>query len=155
MSGPSIFKRFFYRVWQFYKSVRPDFKEEAWDKALAGTEERFKPYLFQLRKAEKAHVLRILKLIKEDSNLTAEEKKELSEFALIHDIGKSITKPSLIFKVAKVLFNLNGNAHCIAGARLVWRLTANKTLAVKILRHHSKAIAGDFIAKFQCYDDRA
>lgn len=150
-----FFKQFVYRCWQFYKAVFPEFKEKDWENALLRSDERLKPLLCSLGKAEKSHILRILSYIANDERLSVSEKMALSDFALVHDIGKAITKPSLAFKVAKVLFKLNGNAHCIAGARAVWHLTRNKALALKVLKHHIKPNKDDFISAFQNFDDMA
>ena len=111
--------------------------------------------LEKLGKAEKAHTLRVLNLISEDNDLSSILKAELSEFALVHDIGKAITKPSLVFKVAKVIFRLSSDAHCIAGCRAVWHLTHDKKLALRILKHHVKPNKDPFLSAFQKYDDRA
>ena len=111
--------------------------------------------LEKLGKAEKAHTLRVISLILKDKSLTSELKSELSDFALVHDIGKAITKPSLVFKVAKVIFRLSSDAHCIAGCRAVWHLTHDKKLALRILKHHVKPNKDPFLAVFQKYDDRA
>ena len=151
----SFFHHFYYRCWQFYKAVLPDFASEDWEKAKKRSYSRLLPLLDKLGKAEKAHVLRILAYISEDTGLSSEEKELLSGFALVHDIGKAITKPSLAFKVAKVLFKLNGNAHCITGARAVWKLTRNKSLAVRVLRHHEKPGRDKLVSLFQLYDDKS
>ncbi len=155
MSEQPFHKRFVYRCWQFVKAVNPQLDSVAWEKACNSADPRLQQLLNTLGKAEKAHTLRVLQYINNDNGISVEQKKELSEFALIHDIGKAITRPSLAFKVAKVLFKLNGNAHCIAGARAVWHLTKNKQMALRVLHHHKKAAAEAFITAFQKYDDMA
>ena len=144
-----------YRSWQFYKAVFPRLNQEKWKEAADRSDNRLRPLLEKLGKAEKAHTLRVLNLIAKDNNLTEEQRLELSDFALIHDIGKSITKPSLFFKVAKVLLRLSSDAHCVAGCRAVWHLTHDKKLALRILRHHVKPNKDPFLAVFQKYDDQA
>ncbi len=128
---------------------------KAWKNAADKADDKLKPLLEKLGKAEKAHTLRVLELISKDNNLTEDLKKELSFFALVHDIGKAITKPSLVFKVAKVIFRLSSDAHCIAGCRAVWHLTHDKKLALRILKHHVKPNVDAFLATFQKYDDQA
>ena len=155
MSEQPFYKRFVYRCWQFIKAVNPQLDKTAWKKACDSADPRLQQLLNGLGNAEKAHTLRVLNLISEENEISAEQKKELSEFALIHDIGKAITKPSLAFKVAKVLFKLNGNAHCIAGSRAVWHLTHDKKMALRVLHHHLKTGAEPFILAFQKYDDKA
>ena len=144
-----------YRCWQFYKAVLPRFNQKVWEQALNQADIRLKPLLQNLGKAEKAHTLRVLYYIEKDNSLSSELKKELSDFALIHDIGKAITKPSLAFKVAKVLLKLSSDAHCIAGCRAVWHITHNKKLALRILKHHIKPNEDPFLTSFQYYDDKA
>ncbi len=150
-----MIKRVLYRCWQFYKAVFPDFNYKRWEKVLEGADKRLIPLLNSLGKAEKSHTLRVIDLINNDDSLNSVLKKELSDFALIHDIGKAITKPSLFFKVAKVILKLSSDSHCIAGCRAVWRLTHNKELALKILKHHIKPNPNSFLDIFQRYDDRA
>ncbi len=144
-----------YRCWQFYKAVFPRLNVNKWKAAAERSDNRLKSLLEKLGKAEKAHTLRVLDYIDKDSNLDSSLKAELSSFALVHDIGKAITKPSLVFKVAKVLFRLSSDAHCIAGCRAVWHLTHDKKLALRILKHHVKPNPDPFLAVFQKYDDRA
>lgn len=155
MSFKVFLKQAKYRVWQFFKAVNPRLDNQAWDYAYKKADASLQPLLSKLGKAEKAHTLRVLNLIESDTSLGNNERQELLDFALIHDIGKAITKPTLVFKVAKILFKLNGNAHCIAGAKAVWHLTHNKQLALRILHHHLKSDVEPFITKFQTYDDRA
>ena len=144
-----------YRCWQFYKAIFPCLNIEKWKAAKELSDSRLRALLEKLGKAEKAHTLRVLEYIDKDSSLNSDLKAELSSFALVHDIGKAITKPSLFFKVAKVLFRLSSDAHCIAGSRAVWHLTHDKKLALRILRHHVKPNADPFLVIFQKYDDKA
>ncbi|MBR4571745.1 MAG: hypothetical protein IKO19_13890 [Candidatus Riflebacteria bacterium] len=144
-----------YRCWQFYKAILPRLDRKAWKNAADKADDKLKPLLEKLGKAEKAHTLRVLELISKDNNLTEDLRTELSDFALVHDIGKAITKPSLVFKVAKVIFRLSSDAHCIAGCRAVWHLTQDKKLALRILNHHVKPNTDQFLATFQKYDDQA
>ena len=144
-----------YRCWQFYKAILPRLDRKAWRNAADKADDKLKPLLEKLGKAEKAHTLRVLSLISKDNNLAEDLKAELSDFALVHDIGKAITKPSLVFKVAKVIFRLSSDAHCIAGCRAVWHLTHDKKLALRILKHHVKTNSDPFLVAFQKYDDQA
>ena len=144
-----------YRFWQFYKAVFPNLNKSKWEKALCNADKRLIPLLNQLGRAEKAHTLRVIEFINSDSSLNNDIKKELADFALVHDIGKAITKPSLAFKVAKVILKLSSDAHCIAGCRAVWHLTHNKELALRVLKHHIKPNSDSFLDIFQKYDDKA
>ena len=154
MSISSFCKQAIYRFWQFQKAVFPELNQDAWNTAIQSCPQQLVSVLNQLGKAEKAHTLRVLKLIKDDVSLENDYKNQLLDFALLHDIGKAITKPSLIFKIAKVLFKLNGNAHCIEGAKVIWRKTRNLEMAKSVLRHHQKRYS-KFISDFQQYDDQA
>ena len=151
----NIIDKILYRSWQFYKAVFPRLNLNKWKEITEETDDRLKPLLEKLGKAEKAHTLRVFSLISKDNRLTKEQQRELSDFAIVHDIGKAITKPSLFFKVAKVILRLSSDAHCIEGCRAVWKLTRNKKLALRILRHHVKPNSDEFLAKFQQYDDQA
>ncbi len=144
-----------YRTWQFYKALFPDLDLQLWQEIKKKVDPKLVPLLEGLGKAEKSHTLRVLKLIEEDKDLPKELKTELSEFAIIHDIGKSITKPTLLFKVCKVLFRLSSDAHCIAGSRAVWHITHNKKQAIRILRHHVCPNQDSFLLHFQKYDNQA
>ena len=93
-----ILRKTLYRCWQFYKAIFPNFNNKLWEEALKNADKELVNLLNQLGKAEKAHTLRVIELINRDEALNVEIKKELSDFALIHDIGKAITKPSLFFK---------------------------------------------------------
>lgn len=147
--------RIIYRCWQFYKAVFPKLDLNKWHEAEKRVDSKLLPLLSNLGKAEKSHTLRVLSLISDDKNLSEEYKNELLDFALVHDIGKAITKPSLFFKVAKVLLKLSSDAHCVAGCRAVWHSTKNKKLALRILRHHEKPNPDKFLEDFQRYDDQA
>ncbi len=150
-----MIKKILYRSWQFYKAIFPNLNKEKWENTLIKADKNLIPLLNQLGKAEKAHTLRVLALIEKDKSLDSELKIELSDFAIVHDIGKAITKPSIFFKVAKVLLKLSSDAHCIAGCRAVWHLTHNKKLALRILKHHIKPNSDSFLKTFQKYDDQA
>ena len=151
----NLLDKIIYRSWQFYKAIFPNLNRNKWKKAFEESDDRVKPLLEKLGKAEKAHTLRVMDYITEDNNLEDGLKSELLDFALVHDIGKAITKPSLAFKVAKVLFRLSSDAHCIAGCKAVWHLTHNKKIALRILKHHVKPNNDPFLVTFQKYDDKA
>lgn len=154
-SDSLILKRILYRFWQFYKAVFPRLDVKQWNEVENGADNRLVPLLRQLGKAEKAHVLRILQLISNDNTLTDDQKEDLFKFAVVHDIGKAITKPTILFKVAKVLLKLSSDSHCIAGCKAVWRLTKDKKQALRVLKHHIKPNSDSFLALFQQYDDQA
>ncbi len=147
--------RILYRCWQFYKALFPNLNIDLWQREKNKADSRLVSLLEKLGKAEKSHTLRVIELIEKDEGLDSSLKAELSDFALVHDIGKAITKPSLFFKVAKVILKLSSDAHCIAGCRAVWHLTHNKKLALRILKHHVKPNPDNFLKKFQEYDDLA
>ncbi len=150
-----LIDKILYRSWQFYKAIFPNLDLNKWEKYLIQADQKLVPLLNRLGNAEKAHTLRVLELIYNDETVDSKLKKDLTNFALVHDIGKAITKPSLFFKVAKVLLRLSSDAHCIAGCRAVWHLTHDKKLALRILKHHVKPNSDSFLEKFQKYDDQA
>ena len=150
-----LIDKILYRSWQFYKAIFPNLDLNKWENYLIKADQKLVPLLNQLGNAEKAHTLRVLELIYNDETVDSKLKKDLTNFALVHDIGKAITKPSLFFKVAKVLLRLSSDAHCIAGCRAVWHLTHDKKLALRILKHHVKPNSDSFLEIFQKFDDQA
>jgi len=86
--------------------------------------------------------------------LSETDRVELLELALVHDIGKAVTRPTLFFKVAKVLLPLANTEHCVAGAKLLKRLKQNRQLIRRVLRHHDEGSSDRILRLFQAYDDR-
>lgn len=150
---PSIITRVFYRIWQFKQVLFARFDENEWRDAVATLPAAWGVQLNQLRPSEKAHTMRVYNAISKDDKLDDDERQQLLRLALLHDIGKGITRHTLLFKVMKVLLPISGAAHCIAGARFLQKAGADRQTVARVLRHH-KGIAGDeMLRKFQYYDD--
>ena len=149
-----LFQRAVYRVWQFKQVMFPELQRHDWENAVLSLSEQVRAELGKLRKSEKAHVMRVWSDISCDSNLSESDRGELLELALVHDIGKAVTRPTLFFKVVKVLLPLANTEHCIAGARLLKRLKQKRQLIRRVLRHHDENSSDRILRLFQAYDDR-
>lgn len=149
-----LFKRVVYRIWQFKQVLFPELQRCEWENAITRLPEPIKAELGRLRKSEKAHVMRVWSDINRDCRLSESERSELLELALVHDIGKAITRPTLFFKVVKVLLPLANTRHCIAGARFLKRLKQKPQLVRRVLRHHDETSSDMILRLFQTYDDR-
>lgn len=150
---PSIVTRVFYRIWQFKQVLFGRVDENEWRKAMATLPAAWGAQLNQLRPCEKAHTMRVYNAIDKDDKLDVVERQQLLRLALLHDIGKGITRHGVFFKVMKVLLPISGAAHCIAGARFLKKAGADRQIISRVLRHH-KGIPGDeILQKFQYYDD--
>jgi putative nucleotidyltransferase with HDIG domain len=150
----NLFKRIVYRLWQFKQVLFPKYSQEQWFDAVNTMPVDCRQHLNRLRNSEKAHVMRVYNAIKEDQSIGEEERKELLKLALLHDIGKGVTRHTIFFKVAKVILPVKNTAHCIAGAKLLKKLGFEKHLLIMVLRHHEKNPANDLLKKFQTFDDR-
>jgi len=149
-----LFQRAVYRVWQFKQVLLPELQRHDWENAISNLSEPIKAELGRLRKSEKAHVMRVWFDINLDRNLSESDRFELLELALLHDIGKAVTRPTLFFKVVKVLLPLANTEHCIAGARFLNRLKQKPQLVRRVLRHHDETSSDRILRLFQTYDDR-
>lgn len=154
MKLSNLFKRIHYRIWQFKQVLFPKYSRKQWDDALNTMPSDCRQHLNRLRNSEKAHVMRVYNAIKEDQSISKPERIELLRLALLHDIGKGITRHSVFFKVAKVLLPIKNTSHSIAGAKLLKKLGFEKELVVMVLRHHEKNHANELLKKFQTFDDR-
>ena len=143
-----------YRCWQFKQVLFPKIDAELWREALNFLPESWRLYLQRLRPSERAHVLRVYSAVKSDTVLEKNERELLMLLALAHDLGKGETRHSLLSKVAKVIFPVSNAAHCIAGARILRKLKADRQLVRLVLRHHQKDPSDLLLKKFQDYDDR-
>jgi putative nucleotidyltransferase with HDIG domain len=154
MSIKGLLARICYRVWQFKQVLLPHLDYQAWQTAVAEVPLPVRQQLEKLKKSEKAHIIRVYQDISNDKALDSQTRQILLELALLHDIGKSITRPTLLFKVAKVIFSFANNEHCIAGAKFLRRHNRNKALIKRVLRHHDIGAGDDLLLLFQKYDDR-
>ena len=143
-----------YRVWQFKQVLLPKLQRHEWENATACLSEQVRFELGKLRKSEKAHIMRVWSDIRSDGSLNDSDRAELLELALVHDIGKAVTRPTLFFKVVKVLLPLANTEHCIAGAQLLRRLKQRRQLVRRVLRHHDDNSSDSILRLFQVYDDR-
>ncbi len=149
-----LLNRAIYRVWQFKQVLFPELQRNDWENAVSGLAEQVRAELGKLRKSEKAHVMRVWYDIGRDSSINENDRVELLELALVHDIGKAVTRPTLFFKVVKVLLPLANTEHCIAGDRLLKRLKQKRQLVRRVLRHHDETASDRILRLFQAYDDR-
>jgi hypothetical protein len=147
-------KRVVYRVWQFKQTLFPVVDESLWREALTILPDAWQTEMEKLRDSEKAHTIRVYKAIRKENFPNPETKKELLLLTLVHDIGKGITRHTIFFKVAKVLFPISPRGHCIAGAKLLRRLGADKQLVLRVLKHHEKKVSDPLLKTFQQFDDR-
>ncbi|GAB4284911.1 MAG: hypothetical protein Kow0029_31620 [Candidatus Rifleibacteriota bacterium] len=148
-----MLNRIRYRCWQFKQVLFPKIDMEVWNEALNFLPQEWRKHLIKLRPSERAHVLRVYSAIKKADGISEEERSFLQKLALVHDIGKGVTRHSVFYKVAKVIFPISNAAHCIAGARLLKRLGADRTLVKMVLRHHSINNTNRLLMIFQSYDD--
>ncbi len=149
-----LLSRIVYRIWQFKQVLLPELTQRQWHEAVAILDEPLRHQLDRLKKSEKAHVIRVYSDICRTRGLPDDVRKCLLELALLHDIGKTVTRPSLLFKVAKVLFPIANTGHCIEGARLLRRFNQNRQLIRRVLRHHDEISSDPILRMFQQFDDR-
>jgi len=146
-------RRVAYRLWQFKQTVMPKLDRSEWHEAISVFVPQLREHLDALRKSEKAHILRVYRVIREDSQFGIEQREELLQLALLHDIGKSIVRSGIILKVARVFLPIGRNDHCIAGARLLHRQGFDRKLIRRVLRHHILEHDDVLLQKFQQIDD--
>ncbi len=146
-------KRVVYRVWQFKQTVLPKLDREAWRAAVSELPQPIRLHLASLKKSEKAHILRVYRAVSISHNISDEERRELLQMALLHDVGKAIIRSSVFMKVARVFLPIGRNEHCIAGARLLHRLGFERSLVRRVLRHHTVDHGDPLLQTFQQIDD--
>ena len=149
-----LLTRVLYRIWQFKQVLLPRLDHRKWQAAIAELDPQVRDQLAALKKSEKAHIMRVYDDISNDACLQPEIRKCLLNLALLHDIGKSVTRPSLLFKVAKVLLPIANHEHCLAGARLLRQFRQDRQLIRRVLRHHDSRVSDAALQLFQKYDDR-
>jgi predicted HD phosphohydrolase len=132
----------------------PKIDPDLWTEACERLPAAWRCHFCRLRPSERAHVLRVYAAVKNDSQLKGEERRKMILLALVHDIGKGVTRHGVVFKVAKVLLPIRNTAHCLAGAQLLKKLGAESWLQRLVLRHHSPADKNSFMARFKRFDDR-
>ncbi len=143
-----------YRCRQFLSVLHPQVDQGLVDEACACLPERWQPAFRRIPASTMAHIIRLYRAIRDDDALDERTRSELLILALTHDIGKSITRPTLFERVAKVLLPLPNHSHVIAGALLMKRLGAPPELVRRIRRHHQPAGDDQLLERFQTYDDR-
>lgn len=149
----SFIERCRYRFWQFKQVLMPVLDVKAWQEATSELDAPLRAQLNRLRKSEKAHVMRVYRAVCADQGFDARSRADLLKLALLHDIGKSITRPSIFYKVAKVLLGLTDNSHCLAGARFLRASRQNRLLIRRVLRHHDRNSDDALLRAFQLIDD--
>ncbi len=146
-------KRVAYRCWQLKQTLFPKIDQELLNEVLKKLPENLIADFKALRRSEIAHTLRVYKAIKESSTVLEKDRGMLLEMALLHDIGKGITRDTVFFKIAKVLLPISSNAHAIAGAKLLHKKRMGKVLVRRVLRHHDKNHSDRLLEVFQIFDD--
>ncbi|PKL49726.1 MAG: hypothetical protein CVV42_05155 [Candidatus Riflebacteria bacterium HGW-Riflebacteria-2] len=140
-------------MWQFKQTVLPKLDRAAWYDAVRELPQPVQEHLKLLRKSEKAHILRVYRAVGASQQINDEERRELLQMALLHDIGKAIVRSSVFMKVARVFLPIGRNEHCIAGARLLNRLGFERSLVKRVLRHHTFSHSDRLLQMFQKIDD--
>jgi len=146
-------KRVAYRLWQFKQTVLPKLDRAAWHKAVCSLPQPVQAHLASLKKSEKAHILRVYRAVSVSRKINDEQRNELLQMALLHDIGKAIIRSGVFMKVARVFLPVGRNQHCIAGARLLHRLGFERSLVRRVLRHHTFNHGDPLLQVFQQIDD--
>lgn len=149
-----LFSRIRYRLWQFKHVLLPQLDIQQWQQALLGLPAPLSRQLQILKKSEKAHVLRVYVAIIKEPDLPEALRTELLQLALLHDIGKSIARHGLLFKVLKVLFPIANTQHCVAGALFLKKNQVARVMVRRVLRHHDKKTSDRVLQLFQKFDDR-
>ena len=142
-----------YRVRQFFSVLFPRIDQELWREARDRLPPTWRKPFDRLRPSETAHVIRLYKTIKNDTNLGEADREELILLALTHDLGKGVTRPTLFEKVVKALLPIPNRAHPILGARILQRLGATATLIRRVRNHHRPAQKDRLLRIFQTYDN--
>lgn len=150
----NIFNRIAYRLWQFKQVLLPQLDQTEWQQALTDLHSDLAVKLQELKKSEKAHVLRVYMAIKQERALPESLKSELLRLALLHDIGKAVVPHGLVFKVMKVFCPIANTGHCIAGARFLRQKKVDRAIILKVLRHHDENSVDPVLRYFQEFDDR-
>ena len=143
---------FFYRFWQFKQALFSKLDYTEWNQAISVLPSNLQTILNRLKNPEKAHVLRICTAIN-NSNLKESDKTDMLQLALLHDIGKTVTKPNLLTKVLRVILLRTDTAHCIAGAKILRSEKCDKQLILRVLRHHDQTNTDPVLRFFQEFDN--
>jgi len=146
-------ERICYRCRQFWSILFPEVDEQLWNEAVVCIPVRWQKAVAKLRPSEKAHILRLYKAIRADKTLKEEERRGLIALALVHDIGKIVTKPGLIVRVVMTLLPVPKNSHPIMGVRILRSLGASHCLLKRVRRHHEDPGTDQLLTKFQMFDD--
>ena len=153
MSIVYLWERTCYRLRQFRSVLFPVVDEALWNEAMLHLLPRWRRPLQKLRDSERAHILRLYRAITTDPDLTENERKTLLELALMHDVGKICTRPSILTRIVMTLLPIPKNAHPTLGARILRKLGANATLCRRVRGHHRDPGDDKLLAKFQQFDD--
>lgn len=145
--------RVLYRIRQFFSVVSPEVDEALVAVAQQHLPESWRPVFLRLGRSEMAHVLRLFRRIRDEKTLPESDREDFLQLALIHDIGKTISRPRLWERILKTLLPLPNNAHPIVGARLLKRMGASATLVRRVRRHHEPPFGEAFLERFQQFDN--
>lgn len=142
-----------YRIRQFFSVVSPGVDETLVAEAQQYLPESWRPVFLRLGRSEMAHATRLFRRIRDEKNLSESDRDDFLLLALIHDIGKTISRPRLWERVLKTLLPLPNNSHPIVGARMLKRMGASATLVRRVRRHHDPPCGDAFLERFQQFDN--
>ncbi|MFZ2956162.1 MAG: HD domain-containing protein [Candidatus Ozemobacteraceae bacterium] len=146
-------RRAAYWLWKFWRTLHPVIDENRRVETRAHLPELWRPAFDRLLPPDQAHVIRLWKAIKEASELSEPDRAELLLLAVVHDLGKGITRPTIFERVAKALLPLPNSSHPIAGARLLKKWGAPRDLIRRVRFHHEPPGNDRLLALFQSFDD--
>lgn len=152
-SSKSFLGRCLYRINQVRLAVWPVVDQEQFLQYLEQIPWEWRRYVLRLQESEKAHVVRLCNAVAALVGISEDERAELMRLSLVHDIGKTITRPSLLMRITRVLFPIPNRSHPILGASILKRTGAPGKLLRRVARHHSDPGGDKLLALFQKLDD--
>ena len=155
MSDPSknFLERCQYRVNQFRSVLWSVVDEELLACYLKKIPPGWRKYVLKLRPSEKAHVVGLCSAVSGLEGVSEDERAELMTLALVHDIGKTITRPSLLMRITRVLLPMHNISHPVLGARILRRNGAPRKLLRRVAGHHLEPGDDKLLGLFQRLDD--
>ena len=153
MSLSVLGQRVAYRLRQFRSVFVPPVDRALLEEALRLLPRRWRVPVRRLRPSEQAHVLRLYRAIAAATDLEDQDRRDLLVLSLVRDVGKTVTRPSLLTRIVMTVLPIPKNAHPALGARIMHRLGASAQLCRRIRRHHRDPGDDRLLALFQRYDD--
>jgi putative nucleotidyltransferase with HDIG domain len=148
-----LLDRILYRYRQFCSTINPKVNPSLLAEARAILPPEWRKIFDRHTKPELAHILRMYNRIKTGEDIPEAEKPELLILALIHDIGKTVTRPTLFEKIVKTILPIPNRAHSAMGAKILQRLGAPRILIKRVRDHHKEGVKDPLLAFFQKLDD--